>query len=392
MILAEACRLLQDLTEVCVTPLANMEDLVVFCERHRFHPAQEYLLPDALQRLFASFSPREVMMALDHFQVRFVFFSVEGTPVAIGPFCTEFFSLNDCTILLQQRGLSLPPNDLLAWRGSVPVRPESEILHLARTLTANLEPERNMRTIRHVGFDNAVVAINEAAAHKTHAQLVRERYRIETEFMDNIRQGNSTAAVANWRHLHSSVAYMKSLGQPMEAARKAASITRTTMRVAAMEAGLPAVLNDQISGQSSKNIDAASSIDAIDQEHVRLIREYCRAIRTQKDSGRSSLVLSAAYYMDRHYAEAVTVAGLAAELEVSPNYLTAQFSKEMGMPPGRYLLETRMRRAAELLATSTASVQDISAEIGILDANYFAKLFKRTYGETPLNYRKSHKI
>lgn len=96
--------------------------------------------------------------------------------------------------------------------------------------------------------------------------------------------------------------------------------------------------------------------------------------------------------MERHYAEQITMAGLAAELDISPNYLTAQFTKEVGMPPSAYLLETRLRHASELLTASSASVQDISAQVGIMDANYFAKLFKRKYGETPVQYRKHHKI
>lgn len=298
MLLAEACQLAQSLTGVYVMPLPDTEDLVVFCEKHRFHPDQEYMLPQALKHLFDALSPTEIIVALDSFQIRFVFFLAEDTPVAVGPFCTEFFSLNDCSTLLRQRGLSLPPRDLLAWRGAIPVCPESEMLHIARTLISYLESDHNQRVVRRLGFDKAVVTINEAATHKTYAQIIQERYRIETEFMDNIRQGNSNAAIENWRYLHNSVEYMKSLGQPLETARMSAAITRTTMRIAAMEAGLPAVLNDQISGQSTKNVKQAASIDAINQEHMRLIREYCREIRTQKESGRSSLVVSAVYQME----------------------------------------------------------------------------------------------
>lgn len=392
MFLAEACCLTQDLTSVCVTPLSDQEDLVAFCERHRFHRAQEYLLPHVLKRLLASVSPTEILFALDHFQIRFAFFMAGEVPVAIGPFCTEFFSLTDCTILLRQRGITLPPHDFLVWRGTIPVRPESDILHFVYALASNLELDQPLETVRRVGYDNVVVEINEAAAHKTYAQLIQERYRTEMKFMDHIRQGNSTAAVDSWRYLHNSVSYMKNLGQPLETARIAAAITRTTMRVAAMEAGLLAVLNDQISGQSARNIREATSIDAIDQEHVRLIREYCRVIRRQKDSGHSSLVLSALYYIERHYAEPIKVSDLAAELDVSPNYLTAQFSKEIGVPPSTYLMETRMQHAAELLVSNASPIQEISAQVGISDANYFAKLFKRKYGETPASYRKKHKI
>ena len=86
------------------------------------------------------------------------------------------------------------------------------------------------------------------------------------------------------------------------------------------------------------------------------------------------------------------MAGLARELEVSPGYLTAQFKKEVGVPPLSYLNRVRMRQAARQLARTNAPVQEVAASVGILDANYFVKRFKAAFGYTPTEFRRRYGI
>ena len=222
--------------------------------------------------------------------------------------------------------------------------------------------------------------------------MIQERYRIENDFMDHIRHGDSRAAIHAWQQLHRSVAYTKRLGQTLETARTSAAVNRTTIRLAAAEAGIPALVNDMLSGESSTIIRNAKTIDEIDAEHERIIRVYCQAIRQRRDQHYSNLVLSAIYQIERHYADHITVQDLADELEVSSSWLASQFHKETGQTLLAYLTGVRMRQAARRLAESNASVNSIAAAVGILDTNYFIKLFKRAYNQTPLAYRRSHQL
>ena len=52
-----------------------------------------------------------------------------------------------------------------------------------------------------------------------------------------------------------------------------------------------------------------------------------------------------------------------------------------------FIRETRLRRAAELLRKSEASVTEVAHTVGITDSRYFAKCFKHTYGVTPTEFR-----
>lgn len=78
---------------------------------------------------------------------------------------------------------------------------------------------------------------------------------------------------------------------------------------------------------------------------------------------------------------------MANELEVSPNYLIAQFKKEVGITPLAYLNRIRMQHVAHSLVHSKAPIHEIAESVGIMDANYFVKRFKAEFQDTPSQYR-----
>lgn len=394
MDLDSCCRLAQDILGVEVTPLGDLIQQSAFCTRNQFHPAQTYLLPQQFDRMIRALPDREILILTDLFRVRYLFFRLKGTPVGIGPFCTEFFSLSDCQTLLQRANLrDLTAQDLLIRRGICPVQSESNLLHLARSLARALGLGGTLNNVRRMELGSAKQRDSqELTPRRLYAETINERYRLEMLFMDHIRQGDSNAAIQTWRELHQAVAFTKHLGQTLETARISAAINRTTIRLAAAQAGIPALVNDLLSGESSKIIRSAKTIDEIDAEHLRIIRAYCQAIRERRDHSYSSLILSAIYQIEHHYAEHITIQEMASELDVSPAWLTSQFRKETGKTPIAYLTEVRMRQAARRLSESRMPVNQVSAEVGILDTNYFIKLFKRMYGQTPLAYRRSHQL
>ncbi len=392
--LASACLLAQDITSVTVSPLESATQQAAFCTKNQFYPAQSYLQPQALRRIFASLPHGEILSLTDLFRVRYLFLFLGEIPVEIGPFCTELFSQQDCQILLQRTGIrDITAQDLQVLRGTYPVYAESDMIHLAHSLARSLGLAGTLASVHRVDLgDDRPEQPQDVISRRLYAEMISERYQIEAAFMEHIRQGNANAAIQSWRQLHQAVAYAKKLGSTMETARTAAAINRTTIRMAAAEAGLPALVNDMLSGESAAIIRNAKSIDTIDLEHERIIRAYCQAIRERRDHQYSNLVLSAIYEMEHHYTERITAPSLAEELEVSPAKLTFLFRKETGQTPLAYLTNVRMRQAARRLTESSTPVNSVAAEVGILDANYFIKLFKRAYGQTPLAYRRSHQL
>lgn len=394
MTLAQAGGMLHDISGVRVTPLEDEAQRGAFCRAWQFHSAQEYLTEAALAGTLASLDSAEALCTVDCFQVRFLFARVGQVPVALGPYREEMLSEAECIILLRRAGLSRAlAKDARAYRGHMPILPEREALHLLGCLLKSMGCSAETGGVRHVCYAPAPAAAEEEAVQIPEQQLVAERYHTEQLLMESIRAGSSIEAIQHWRRLHHYVDYLKkSLGETLDGARNSASITRTVIRLAAGEAGVPPYLNDLVSGRSAAIVRAAKNVDEINDEHERLIREYCKLIHRLNSKKYSALILSTLYAMEHGYDRDLSIAKLAADLQVNPNYLSGRFRRETGMTLAEYLCKVRMKEAKRLLSGTDLPVQRISEKVGVLDANYFTKLFKRAYGQTPVQYRRAHKL
>lgn len=394
MTLSECCKLAQDMTHIPITPLETVADCAEFCALHQFHPMQEYLLPRTMERFLESISEKEIVSIIDLFRVKMLFFRIGTVPLAVGPFCSEFFSLNDCESVLRQLELkNFSPNDLLAHRGRLPISQESFQRHIIHCVFRAMEmpiPEE----IREINYNkkSSDTHLQDVASNIPYAQLVEQRYDLETALMKAVEQGDVVKALANWNELHNSVAFLKRIGQTLENARVAAAITRTVIRIGAMNAGIPPIVNDSISSVSAGIIRRSRTIDEIDQEHERLIREYCQIIRRKLTTGHSNLTVSVLYYLDHSYAQQITMQSIADELEIPTSRIISQFKKELGITPLAYLNRLRMQHAAHSLAHSKTPIHEIAASVGIMDANYFVKRFKAEFRDTPSNYRMKYSL
>lgn len=66
------------------------------------------------------------------------------------------------------------------------------------------------------------------------------------------------------------------------------------------------------------------------------------------------------------------------------------FYNQFRVSPGRWLLEKRLTRAAELLSQSDHSIMDVVCESGFNNISHFSRVFKKQYGLSPLQYRKQN--
>jgi len=71
------------------------------------------------------------------------------------------------------------------------------------------------------------------------------------------------------------------------------------------------------------------------------------------------------------------------QLEISPAYAETLFRRAFGITPAAYRLQLRLRRAQELLVTTTTNVSQAAYAVGFVDPLYFTKIFHETFGTTP---------
>ena len=84
-----------------------------------------------------------------------------------------------------------------------------------------------------------------------------------------------------------------------------------------------------------------------------------------------------------------SLAGLAQKCFYNPSYFSRMFKEKFGMPLMEYITYKRLDKAAELLTSSSQSVEDICRSVGFSDRSGFYHAFSRRFGMTPQQYRKS---
>jgi len=86
-----------------------------------------------------------------------------------------------------------------------------------------------------------------------------------------------------------------------------------------------------------------------------------------------------------------TLAAIAANVGVSPVYLTQVFQQVEGLPLYRYHLQLRLARALDLLGDN-AGLTSLALDLGFSSHSHFSAAFKRAYGQTPSAFRRSARI
>ncbi|ANX02460.1 DNA-binding response regulator [Thermoclostridium stercorarium subsp. leptospartum DSM 9219] len=99
------------------------------------------------------------------------------------------------------------------------------------------------------------------------------------------------------------------------------------------------------------------------------------------------ILRNALEYIHQHYSEQLTLNDVAEHVYVSPSYLSRMFKKELGKNFVDYLNGLRIEKAKELLMDPKYKTYEVAEIVGIPDAHYFSRLFKKYEGLSPTEYR-----
>jgi len=100
-------------------------------------------------------------------------------------------------------------------------------------------------------------------------------------------------------------------------------------------------------------------------------------------------VLEAARLAREQPARFHTAADLADVAGYGIDHLTDLFKRHVGLPPGQFLIDTRLRRAETLLSHSDTPVAAVARELGYTSAAYFSRQFKQSRGMSPARFREA---
>ena len=101
----------------------------------------------------------------------------------------------------------------------------------------------------------------------------------------------------------------------------------------------------------------------------------------------SSLVRTVIAHINRHYADEVSVAEIAAQQKCNADYLSRVFKRTAGFGVIEYLHRVRVDHARRLLLTDRFTIGEVGHLVGFPDQSHFGKVFRRLVGLTPHAFR-----
>ncbi|HSR04935.1 MAG TPA: response regulator [Proteiniclasticum sp.] len=93
-------------------------------------------------------------------------------------------------------------------------------------------------------------------------------------------------------------------------------------------------------------------------------------------------------YIEKHLTKNLSLESAASYMNISTHYFSKLFKSEVGENFIDYVTEKKVERAKELIKDTDIPLNNIAFELGFNEANYFSKVFKKTTGITPSQYRK----
>lgn len=102
-------------------------------------------------------------------------------------------------------------------------------------------------------------------------------------------------------------------------------------------------------------------------------------------------VVETALWMDAHSHQAIDLHGAAKQAGLSPFHFLRLFTNALGVTPHQYLVRSRLRHAARLLAAADRSVTDVAYDVGFADLSNFVRTFHRAAGASPRAFREAAK-
>ena len=111
-----------------------------------------------------------------------------------------------------------------------------------------------------------------------------------------------------------------------------------------------------------------------------------------ENDGTYSTLEATARYIASNYASPITLEDAAKTAGFTPSYFSRKFKEMVGIGFHDYLTHIRLKNSAELLRSSSLSIQEISVRCGFASSNYFGDVFRSAYGVSPRSYRKKEDV
>lgn len=339
----------------------------------------------------------------DPFGCRYLYLPLPELPtnaiLVIGPYLSERPTKHQIMEWSENKGVSPAQQaQLESYYENLPVLPDTSHLFVLLDAFAERLWGANDYTMEDIEQQSSsalsLLAEKNASSDEENTLLkiksIEQRYACENELMLAVAKGQ-LHKVDVLLTSFSSLFFEQRVADPVRNAKNYCIIMNTLLRKSAEKGGVHPMYLDSISSSFAVKIEQIHSLEAILPLMTEMFRSYCRLVRKHSLKDYSPPVQKALTYIDANLAGSLSLRTLAETLSVSSGYLSTLFKKETGQTLTEYINRRRINHATHLLESTRLQVQTVAQHCGIVDVQYFSRIFKRIIGMTPKEYRESLK-
>ena len=105
-------------------------------------------------------------------------------------------------------------------------------------------------------------------------------------------------------------------------------------------------------------------------------------------SGRNTIEKEMISYIQQNFMEKISLKEFSEQFHLSEKYISRYFKEHFHITLSQYITHLRLEHAKQLLQDTDIPVTEIAMQSGYQNVSYFIRSFKKTYGVSPLKYRK----
>jgi len=138
---------------------------------------------------------------------------------------------------------------------------------------------------------------------------------------------------------------------------------------------------------SAETVKTLETLEDIRQWVMNLAEKIMKTYSEHAGSSSSKAVRTALSFIHSNYHKSISLNDVAQKVYMHPVYFSQLFKGEVGVSFTEYLNHLRMEKAKDHLKNLKYKVRDIAQMLGYTDEKHFYKVFKKSVGMTPNEYR-----
>ncbi len=221
-------------------------------------------------------------------------------------------------------------------------------------------------------------------------RMMERRYEYENELMQAVSNGQIHKVEMLLASLRDQP-FEQRLSDPVRNTKNYCIIMNTLLRKAAERGGVHPIHLNSVSSDFARQIEQLSATTPATELMTAIFRRYCLLVRDHVTGQYSEPIRRTVAHIESDLTADLGLRTLARLQNINPSYLSSLFHKETGKTLTDFVNERRIRSAKHLLRSTGLQIQTVAQHCGILDVNYFSKLFKKHVGMTPREYRETVK-